>query len=361
MNPTDRPCPDCDPTPVSRRQFFRSAAAAATVSTLPLFATPRAAAAPKPDSAAETLVKKLYDSFTDDQKKKVCFPWDHTETGANNRGLLRTHVSNNWQITPYRITAPNSIYTKDQQALIQDIVKGLTNPEWHERMLRQLKDDTHGKPWGAEQSIAVFGTPGTGQFELVLTGRHQTIRADGNTQGHVAFGGPIFYGHQAHAVPKGTLNETPDHPDNVYWPQALAANGVYKMLDGKQRKLALVQKSPRESAVGFRGAKIIEAPGIPITELSKDQKAEIQKVLMKLLEPYRMEDRTEALVCLKKQGGLDACKLSFYADEDMGDDEVWDNWRVEGPAFVWYFRGSPHVHVWVHVADSPDVKANARG
>ena len=61
------------------------------------------------------------------------------------------------------------------------------------------------------------------------------------------------------------------------------------------------------------------------------------------------------------QGGLAACKLSFYADEDMGDDEVWDNWRVEGPAFVWYFRGSPHVHVWVHVADSPDVKANARG
>ena len=26
------------------------------------------------------------------------------------------------------------------------------------------------------------------------------------------------------------------------------------------------------------------------------------------------------------------------------------HWRVEGPAFVWHFRGAPHVHVWVNVA-----------
>ena len=38
-----------------------------------------------------------------------------------------------------------------------------------------------------------------------------------------------------------------------------------------------------------------------------------------------------------------------------------DNWRLEGPAFVWYFRGNPHVHVWVHVADDPSVKVNSRG
>ena len=31
---------------------------------------------------------------------------------------------------------------------------------------------------------------------------------------------------------------------------------------------------------------------------------------------------------------------------DIGNDGEWDNWRLEGPAFVWYFRGSPHVHVW---------------
>ncbi len=34
-------------------------------------------------------------------------------------------------------------------------------------------------------------------------------------------------------------------------------------------------------------------------------------------------------------------------------------WRLEGPAFIWHFRGIPHVHTWVHVADDPAVKLNA--
>jgi hypothetical protein len=63
--------------------------------------------------------------------------------------------------------------------------------------------------------------------------------------------------------------------------------------------------------------------------------------------------------CLKIQGGLDACHLAFYKQGDLGDDGVWDNWRLEGPSFVWYFRGLPHVHVWVHVADSENVKLNS--
>jgi hypothetical protein len=51
--------------------------------------------------------------------------------------------------------------------------------------------------------------------------------------------------------------------------------------------------------------------------------------------------------------------LAFYRRGDIGDDGVWDNWRLEGPSFVWHFRGAPHVHVWVNVADSPDVPTNA--
>ena len=82
---------------------------------------------------------------------------------------------------------------------------------------------------------------------------------------------------------------------------------------------------------------------------------------MSLVEPYRKEDQDEALACLKKQGGLDKCRLAFYKDGDLGDDGEWDNWRLEGPSFVWYFRGTPHVHVWVNVADDPSVPLNAKG
>ena len=83
-------------------------------------------------------------------------------------------------------------------------------------------------------------------------------------------------------------------------------------------------------------------------------------MLTSLLEPYRKEDRDEALECLKKQGGLDKCFLAFYKDTQARQGE-WDCWRLEGPSFVWYFRGTPHVHVWVNVADDPTVPLNAKG
>ncbi len=63
--------------------------------------------------------------------------------------------------------------------------------------------------------------------------------------------------------------------------------------------------------------------------------------------------------CLKARGGLDRCSLAFYEERDLGGDHVWDCFRLEGPAFVWYFRGAPHVHVWVNVADSPSVALNS--
>jgi len=332
-----------------RRQFLRTTAAGAAA--LPLLGVPTAVAAPTPKSAAETAVKALFDTLTDKQKAEVCFAWDHKDTA---RGLLRTHVSNNWMITKPTFTSP--FYTKKQTGIIHDVFKGIINPDWYDKFLTQLKDDSGGKKWGDTQSLAIFGTPGTDQFECVITGRHQTLRADGNSEKHVAFGGPIFYGHASEG-----FDESAKHYGNVFWPQAVAANGVSKLLDAKQLKQALVAKSPKESAVAFRGKEIEKAPGLPIAGLSGDVKKDLAKVLAKLIEPFRTEDRDEVMECLKAQGGLDKCVLSFFEDHDMGEDKVYDNWRIEGPAFVWYFRGAPHVHVWVNVADSPDVKLNARG
>jgi hypothetical protein len=350
MSEPTRRCPDCDADDLDRRRFLQTVAASAatlgalTQSRSPLFA------APKPTSAAETVVKGLFDSLTEDQKKKVCFAWDHKDP---KRGLLRSFVSNNWNITPQMIRS--DFYTQKQQLLIHDTYKALLNPEWLERFGKQTYDDSDKQPWGAKQSIAIFGEPGSEKFELVLTGRHMTLRADGNTGEHVAFGGPIFYGHAAHG-----FSETKNHPDNVFWPQAVAANKVYQMLDGKQRKAALVKKRPAEDAVGFQGSKG-GFTGLPVTDMTGDQKAELQKVLGMLIEPFRVEDRDEALESLKVQGGLDRCVLTFYEEGDIGEDGVWDNWRLEGPAFVWYFRGQPHVHVWVNVADDPSVPLNAKG
>jgi hypothetical protein len=130
------------------------------------------------------------------------------------------------------------------------------------------------------------------------------------------------------------------------------------MLDGSQRSRALVDTLPRENAVAFRG-RAATPPGIALTDLSADQRAEMDRVLGLLLEPFRGSDRAEVMKCLATQGGLDACRLAFYRQGDLGNDGIWDCWRLEGPSFVWHFRGSPHVHVWVNIADTPAIVTNA--
>jgi hypothetical protein len=296
----------------------------------------------------ELMTKVLYDSLSPGQREAVCFAWDHED----GRGLLRTHVSANWDITDKFVAS--DFFTNDQREMVRLILEGIVQPEWHERIYKQLKDDSGG--FGKQNSFAIFGEPGSDKCEFVLTGRHMTLRADGNTTPHVAFGGPIFYGHAAE-----TFDESPKHRGNVFWPQAEAANKLYQMLDGEQQEAALVlnPNMPAEDDVYFEGDAVKEFQGIPVGQLSSDQQEHMQVVLKKLIEPYRTDDQNEVLACLEKHGGLNACHLAFYQEGDLGNDKVWDNWRLEGPAFVWHFRGAPHVHCWVHVADSPEVELNA--
>ena len=332
------------PNHLTRRRLLQGAAAGVLASRgLGTVVADTASAAP---SSAETLAARLHASLTPAQRAKVCFPWDYRHPKF---GLLRARVGNNWNATEPSVKS--DFFTKDQQQLVREIFESLIEPEWHARFDRQLEDDTGG--FGHEQSIALLGEPGSGKFQFLLTGRHMTLRCDGDSAEHVAFGGPIFYGHDA-----GGFNEGKDHQGNVFWPQAVAANRVFAMLDGRQQAAALVDDLPRENAVAYRGRRE-PIPGIPVSELAPDQRQELEAVLAILLEPYRTVDREEVRGCLERQGGLQDCRLAFYTKGDIGNDRVWDNWRLEGPAFVWHFRGAPHVHVWVNVADSADVPTNA--
>jgi hypothetical protein len=55
---------------------------------------------------------------------------------------------------------------------------------------------------------------------------------------------------------------------------------------------------------------------------------------------------------LIRKHGFDKLHFSFYSNEDIGADGVWDVWQIEGPTSVWYFRGQSHVHTWVHIRES---------
>lgn len=324
-------CPDCDEG-MSRREFVRNVVGvAAAGGLLPLAASPAraaaaAAAAPSPKSAAETAVKRLYDSLTKEQRKVICFPFDHE---------LRTRINANWAITKPTI---EDFLNKDQQVLVDEIFKGVTSPEGYERFQKQMEEDYGGF---GQYHMAIFGTPGSDQFEWEMTGRHLTIRADGNSVENAAFGGPIIYGH-------GTGDSQKGLPGNVFYYQTQKANEVFKALDGKQRKAALLSKAPRENAVSIQGSSG-NFPGLAVGELSGDQKALVESVIKVILAPYREEDVEEAIAIQKAGGGLDTLHMAFYEADDIGKDQVWDIWRLEGPTFVWHFRGAPHVHTYVNI------------
>src|SRR5713226_7987603 len=154
-------CPDCDD--LDRRKFLKTVAvgSAGLVSAV---AVPRlqgraAVPGPAPDLSqrSETLAATLYKSLSSEQKQKVAFPFDHP---------LRSKVDNNWQITPQKI---GKFYTPDQQAMITEIFRGLHNPEFVDKVFYHIDEDAGGI---GNYSIALFGEPGSGLFEFVLTGRH---------------------------------------------------------------------------------------------------------------------------------------------------------------------------------------------
>ena len=323
MSHQKRSSSDCHK--LDRRDFVKTLGGAALAgAAAPVLFDPRFAhAAPTPTSAAETAVGRFYASLSPEQKKAICMPFNHE---------AQSRISANWHVTEQLIG--DDFYSKDQRAIIDEIVRKITTEDGYERLQRQMDDDDGGMDG---YSVAVFGEPGKGKFQWEMTGRHLTMRADGNSVDKAAFGGPIIYGHG---------EENPK--DNLFYFQTKKANDVFQALDPKQAEQALLKKAPRETDVQLRGRRGA-FPGIGLDELSDDQKELVEATLKVLLAPYRSEDVDEVMSILKNNGGLEQLHMAFYQEEDLESDKVWDIWRIEGPALVWHFRGAPHVHAYINI------------
>jgi hypothetical protein len=273
----------------------------------------------------ETAVGEFFKSLSDDQKKVLSFPFEHE---------LRHRISANWHVT--EPTLGQSFYSKEQRQLVRNILQGLCSEEGYERLTRQMDEDAGGLP---EFSVAMFGEPGNGKFEFLLTGRHLTMRADGNSVDKAAFGGPIIYGHDQ--VEESAAK-------NIYFYQTQQTNEVFQSLNEEQARKALVESAPKETAVEIQGEGGRFA-GIKVGDLSTEQQQLVEKTLTVLLAPYRQSDIDEVRQILQESGGVQQLHMAFYRQEDLSNDKTWDIWRVEGPSFVWHYRGAPHVHAYINI------------
>ena len=322
---------------VSRRDFVKTVGRRRLAGAVPLIGRTALGrrtgpAGPEPFRGRRDGRRAVLQDINPEQRKLICFPFDHP---------LRKRVGNNWAIVKPTIDD----MTSEQKALCQEIMKNLCSEDGYERFTKQMEDDAGGFE---NYHVAVFGEPGTDKpFEWVLTGRHDTLRADGNSVEGAAFGGPIFYGHAA----DGHDNEDSKHTNNVWWYQGEQANKIFRTLDDKQQAQALVAKAEADEpkTTQLKGSQLPET-GLAIAGLDSQQKAMVSQLIEKMLSPFRAFDADEVRACLDSNGGVDKLRLTFFKEGDIGNDGVWDIWKLEGPAFSWFFRGSPHVHTWLNVA-----------
>ena len=326
-------CPECDD--FDRRDFIRvlggSAAALGGLAAVPAVA--RAAddaptKAAKPAKPAEALIKELYATYSDEQKKELVQPFtNNARFGMYNAPLMGKTIGKS--------------YTKPQQELLETILKSICSGDdgWHQ-ISRAGKWDASGSFQNC--GALLFGEPKDGEkWAWLFTGHHLTVRCDGNSEEGAAFGGPMYYGH----TPNGYS------PNNVWYYQTKSVLSVFDMLDGDQRKKAVVKGSPGEQAGSVKFRKDPAAmPGILYADLSADQKKLVEKVMRDVLSPYRKEDADEVMEIVKKNGGMEKIHLAFYHDKDTVENKQWDFWRLEGPGFVWNYRVLPHVHTFVNIS-----------
>ena len=318
-------CPDCSSTaknPIVRREFLQ---AAASLAAIPLAAR-MVYGEPTRTSKAETIVGEFHASLSEKQRAEICRPFADP---------LRSKVNANWHVTKPLIGS--DFYTVSQREMIDKIVRAVTSEEGYERLQRQMDDDDGGQ---SAYSVAVFGNPISGDFQWLLTGRHLTLRADGDSLPKTAFGGGVVYGH----------GEEKSAAENIFYYQTKKVNEVFATLDKGQAKQALLSSAaPKESDIRIQGEKGNFA-GLAVSAMNSEQKVLVKDCLKTLLAPYRKEDGDEAMKLIDAAGGIDQLRFAFYQQEDIGKDNVWDIWRIEGPSTVVHFRGAPHVHAYINIA-----------
>lgn len=319
---------------LDRRTLMKTAGATTAALTLAQV-DPRSKLAAAEKATQDSMATQLYKSLNDIQRKKICLPVDHAS---------RQFISNWWYVhKEHRI---NNTFNSEQQELIQMIFDSMHSEEHQDAVNKQVEVDQYGNEKNSP-SVGFYGTPEDEDFEFIYTGHHVTRRSNAHSdEGHGFGGAPIFYGH----FPTD-FHEKKDHPGNPYWYQGKIFNEFVQGLTEKQQAKALDAKDPRSEKPNFvitmrdKGL-----PGLSCDELSDDQQDLLRLTMRRMLAMFRAEDVEATMKTIEDKQMLNDLHVAYYGGKyDIGSDRVWDTWQIEGPELVWYFRGQPHIHSYLHV------------
>lgn len=313
---------------MKRREFLKSA-------TILGAATASASCLSTPDSgvlrAVPELLKLLVGSFDDTLKRDVVVDYDHPLRQYHNRGVSLGGArlglgSFSWE----QLKLVNELFYAGLSEAGRSILPRQFFLKW--RGIRTLR-------------LLIAGDPSSPHCQAILSGPHLNMRIGGKSREGIPFGGPMVYGDQ-----RG--NNSQGLPGNIYRYQFETAHRLLKSLTPEQRSAAILATAPVQTQIGLQGDSG-DFEGVSIAGLS-DASKEIAKALVDdILDVYRTVDANDARDCLASNGGIDALRLAYYREGEVGGSGQYQMFRLEGPAAVFYFRGYPHVHAFINVGNDP--------
>jgi hypothetical protein len=331
-------CSECSES-VNRRRFLHLIGSGA--STLAAFGAAPALLSAQPGTPAahpaEALVQELFDGLSVEQRRHVVLPWDHRAQG--NQTLTRLRMTD----IPFTRRI-GDLLTQAQQELTERALRALCAGDDGFRQIS--RNSAFDDPNGIRSiGVNIFGDPtGNNPYACIFTGHHMTIRCHRGANPAAVFGGPLYFGHVVHGYSRR----------NCYYYHTRTLMDLYGDLNEQQRRQAVVRGNPGdfETAVRFRAAGN-PRPGIGASDLTADQRRQVEQVMRTLLSPFRAEETDRAMRYVRDNGGVEQIHLAFYEEGRGRQDEPWSSWRLEGPGFVWNVRVLPHVHTYVNIGPRP--------
>jgi hypothetical protein len=285
-------------------------------------------------ASPQELAIRFFDSLDAEDRKRACVEYNHPLRQYHNRGVWGGGL---W------VNAMNLGW--EQRRIVTDLLYAGLSEQGRQRVPNEFYTR-----WPGVHSMHVLlcGSPKTPPYQLILTGAHLNFRLGGQSREGAAFGGPLVYGDQRGDSRQGL-------PGNLYRFQFEIAHRLFRSLRPEQQQLALQKTSPVQTDIQEQGSQGVFT-GVEIATLSPESRTIARELIDGILSTYPAEDAAYAWKCLEHNGAPERLFLSYYADSEVDGSKQYQNFRLEGPSAVFYFRGHPHVHAFINIgmnADAP--------
>lgn len=189
--------------------------------------------------------------------------------------------------------------------------------------------------------ISVFGEPSaSGLWGWRLEGHHLSLNYS-IEDGEVVATTPEFFG----ANP-AYINAGPGREVRVLGPEEDLARQILKLCTAEQEKKAWISKeAPDDIRGGGRAQPVVTEPvGLPVSEMSDDQKEVLKALLTEYLQnmPQDVEEDRRARI---NEAGIESIYFAWWGSDERNERH---HYRIQGPTFLIEYNNTQnsanHVH-----------------